>query len=173
MAATTTLGINYIVKTPGILSGAPRIADRRVGVHTIVDLHLNRGVNIRDLAESLDLTRAQIYAALAYYYDHQPEIDALIARDNQPETRLDSFNVPDAEQQSLRDKWKAAQQARVAALSNPNREMTVSEVAKAYGISTQAVREACKEGWLPARKSGAAWLIRHSDAEERWGGRET
>src|SRR5262245_16433045 len=120
MAATTTLGINYIVKTPGILSGAPRIANRRVGVHTIADQHLRQEISIHDLAASLDLTPAQIYAALAYYYDHQPEIDALIDRENQPDARLGAYTVSEAEQQTLRDKWKASRQTRLAELSDPD-----------------------------------------------------
>jgi excisionase family DNA binding protein len=169
MVETTVLGIQHIVKTPGVLSGSPRIDGRRISVHMIADQYVNHGVSIERLAESFELTPAQIHAALAYYYDHRAEIDVLIAENDAAMERSSPYTVPEAEQQALREQWRAAKQARIAALPDPDREMTVSEAAQVYGISAQAIREACKEGWIPARKSGAAWLIRHADAEKRWG----
>lgn len=47
--------------------------------------------------------------------------------------------------------------------------MTASEAVETYGLSEAAVRNACKRGSIPARKSGETWLILRSDAEARWG----
>ncbi len=45
-------------------------------------------------------------------------------------------------------------------------------VAGAAGkMGNAIIREAAAKGRVPARKSGATWLIRRSDAESRWGER--
>ena len=49
--------------------------------------------------------------------------------------------------------------------------MTVREIAQVYALDESTVREAAKKGWVPARKSGATWLIRSREAEARWGER--
>lgn len=56
---------------------------------------------------------------------------------------------------------------------NLNDVITATEAATLYGISVQAVRKACQQGWLPARKSGTTWLIDRADAEARWGKKAT
>jgi uncharacterized protein (DUF433 family) len=170
MSETTVIGTQHIVRTPGVLGGSPRIDGRRISVHMIAEQYLNYGTTVEQLVTSFDLTPAQVHAALAYAYDHREEIEALIEEERQAGKRLEQFTVPEEEMEALRAKWRALKTERVAALPDPDREMTVSEIAVIYGVSTQAVREACKEGWLPARKSGATWLIRHADAEDRWGG---
>lgn len=71
----TTISINYIVKTPGMLGGRARIAGRRIGVSDIVNAHLRLGAPVEEVVEAYEITPAQVYAALAYYYDHQDEID--------------------------------------------------------------------------------------------------
>jgi excisionase family DNA binding protein len=172
MAETTILGTQHIVRTPGVLGGSPRIADRRISVHMIADQYFNYGVSLDDLVTSFDLTPAQVHAALAYAYDHRDEIEALIEAEREAGERLEKYSIPAAELDALRAKWQALKAERRVLLPDPDREMTVSEIAETYGISAQAVREACKEGWLPARKSGATWLIRHADAEDRWGGQK-
>jgi hypothetical protein len=47
--------------------------------------------------------------------------------------------------------------------------MTAPEVAEEFGISAQAVREAAANQRIPARKVGRDWIIKHQDAEQRWG----
>ena len=72
----TTKTLNeHIVATPGVLGGRPRIAGRRIGVEHIVTWHEQMGWSIEDIAREFDLTLADIYAALLYYYDHKDEID--------------------------------------------------------------------------------------------------
>lgn len=70
--------INHIMKTPGNLGGKPHIAGRRIGVHDIVIAHLQLREPVAEIAENYGLNLSEIYAALAYYYDHQDEIDAII-----------------------------------------------------------------------------------------------
>jgi excisionase family DNA binding protein len=49
--------------------------------------------------------------------------------------------------------------------------MTPAEIAATWNVKEDTVRDACQHGWIPARKSGATWLIRRADAEARWGGK--
>lgn len=65
----------YIERTPEVLGGRPRIAGRRVGVEHIVIWHEWLGLTADEIAEEYDLTLAEIYTALAYYFDHRNEID--------------------------------------------------------------------------------------------------
>ncbi len=67
----------HIVRTPGVVGGEPRIADRRIRVRDIVAARDLRGHSPEEIAGSVypDLTLAQVYAALAYYEDHRDEID--------------------------------------------------------------------------------------------------
>ena len=70
----------YLVNVPGVRGGHTIIEATRVGVHDVVGLVIN-GASVEDVVRSFpDLTRAQVYECLAYYEDHRPEIDALIAR---------------------------------------------------------------------------------------------
>jgi len=71
----------YIVITPGVAGGKPRIAGRRIKVQNIVIWHERMGLSADEIAENYDLSLAEIYAALAYYYDHREKIDADIKDD--------------------------------------------------------------------------------------------
>jgi uncharacterized protein (DUF433 family) len=67
--------------TPGVLGGKPRIAGRRVSVQQIVILHERLGRSADTISSELDIGLADIYSALAYYFDHRGEIDASITED--------------------------------------------------------------------------------------------
>jgi uncharacterized protein (DUF433 family) len=68
-----------IVQTPGICGGRPRIAGTRIAVQNIA-IDFNAGIKPEDIiAEKTHLTKAQVYAALAYYYANKETIDADIA----------------------------------------------------------------------------------------------
>ena len=71
----------YIVRTPGVRGGNPRIEGTRIGVHDVVGL-LHNGETIESLLVNCfpDITRAQVYECLAYYEDHRGEIDLLVAQ---------------------------------------------------------------------------------------------
>jgi len=56
------------------------IAGTGITVQNIAD-SLHNGLLPGQMTEQFDLTMAQVYAALSYYYDHQAEIDADIDED--------------------------------------------------------------------------------------------
>lgn len=56
------------------LGGAPRIDGRRIGVHHIVRRVIDAGEPPAQVAADYDLHLADVYRALAYYYDHPGEL---------------------------------------------------------------------------------------------------
>jgi uncharacterized protein (DUF433 family) len=77
----------HIVRIPGICGGEPIVDGLRVAVRHVAALHL-RGEAVAEIAEALNLTDAQVFHALSYFADHRPEIEALIAQDEQTHARL-------------------------------------------------------------------------------------
>lgn len=71
----------HIEMTPGIVGGKPRIAGRRITVANIAIWHEQMGMSVDEIAAEYDLSLADVYAALAYYFDHQDEIDRAIRED--------------------------------------------------------------------------------------------
>ena len=65
----------HIEVTPGIAGGKPRIAGHRITVHDIAIWHERLGKSADEIAAEYDLTLADVYAALTYYFDHREEID--------------------------------------------------------------------------------------------------
>lgn len=71
--------------------GRPWIDDTNVKVIELVLDHLAYGWNAETLQENHPgLSLAQVYAALAWYYDHQSEMDAEIERQSE---RLNSLRT--------------------------------------------------------------------------------
>ena len=64
--------------TPGTLGGKPRIAGRRISIEDIAIWHLRLGKTVDEICAEYDLSLAEVHAALAYYYDHQAEIERQI-----------------------------------------------------------------------------------------------
>ena len=66
----------YIVRTPGVCGGRPRIDGHRIRVQDISTLHEHQGKSADEICSIYpSLTLAQVHAALAYYYDHRIEIE--------------------------------------------------------------------------------------------------
>jgi uncharacterized protein (DUF433 family) len=65
----------HIEITPGVAGGKPRIAGHRITVQSIVIWHERMGKSADEICAEYDLTLADVYAALAYYFDHRDEID--------------------------------------------------------------------------------------------------
>jgi uncharacterized protein (DUF433 family) len=65
----------HIEITPGTAGGKPRIAGRRITVEDIVVWHDRMGRSADEIASEYDLTLGDVYAALAYYFDHREEMD--------------------------------------------------------------------------------------------------
>ena len=75
----TTAHTNHRIEvTPGIASGRPRIAGHRITVQDVVIWHEWLGRSADEISAEHGLDLVDIYAALAYYYDHQTEIDGTI-----------------------------------------------------------------------------------------------
>ena len=66
----------------GYSGGRPRIAGRRIRVQDVAIWHEQENMSVEEIAEEYDLTRSDVHAALAYYYDHRDEIDKMIADDD-------------------------------------------------------------------------------------------
>ena len=96
-----------LVSSPDVCGGRLRIDGTRITVNQIVVLY-KQGCNAEDIADEYPhLTLAQVYAALAYYYANQDEIEADLAAERketngqatpltgslEKEVRLEAFNA--------------------------------------------------------------------------------
>lgn len=72
---------DHIELTPSTVGGKPHIRGRRIAVQDIAIWHERLGKSADEIAAEYDLTLSDVYAALAYYFDHREEIDARIAED--------------------------------------------------------------------------------------------
>ena len=61
------------------MGGKPRIAGHRISVQDIAIWHEKMGQTAGQIADDYHLSIADVYAALAYYYDHRAEIDLSIS----------------------------------------------------------------------------------------------
>jgi len=66
---------DHIELTPGVCDGQPRIAGHRITVRQIVTWHDRMGMSADQIATEHGIAIADVYAALAYYFDHRDEID--------------------------------------------------------------------------------------------------
>lgn len=66
-----------IVQTDNVLGGEPRIENTRVGVLDVYELVVGGGYPPADVADQLERSLAEIYAALAYYHDNPEEMRTL------------------------------------------------------------------------------------------------
>src|SRR5437764_735425 len=81
---TETLPViaEHIGVRPGYCGGKPHILGHRIKVKHVAIWHEQMGMSPAEIAAAYPtLTRAQIHAALAYYYDHRDEIQAEIAEE--------------------------------------------------------------------------------------------
>ena len=66
-----------IVSTPGICGGRPRIDGHRIQVEDVAIWHERMGMSPDEIVtEYPSITLAEVYAALAYYYENRERIDA-------------------------------------------------------------------------------------------------
>lgn len=71
-----------IQTTPGLRGGQPHVNGTRITVADIAIMHLKLGQTVAEIAGEYDLSLAAVYAALAYYFEHQSTIDARMAEDD-------------------------------------------------------------------------------------------
>ncbi|MBI4020530.1 MAG: DUF433 domain-containing protein [Candidatus Aenigmarchaeota archaeon] len=67
-----------IVTDKEVCGGSPRIEGTRIRVMDVVEEYEFLGYNPERIAESFGISLAQVFAALAYYYEHSEEIKAEI-----------------------------------------------------------------------------------------------
>jgi uncharacterized protein (DUF433 family) len=72
---TPPLIVEHIELTPGVCGGKPRIAGTRIRVQDVAIWHEQWGYSPEEIVTRYpQLTLADVHAALAYYFDHQDEI---------------------------------------------------------------------------------------------------
>jgi uncharacterized protein (DUF433 family) len=72
--------IKHIEKSPDICGGRARIAGHRIRVQDIVVWHEKRGYSPDEIVDMFPgISLADVYAALAYYFDNREEIDGELA----------------------------------------------------------------------------------------------
>jgi uncharacterized protein (DUF433 family) len=81
-----------IVSTEGVLGGEPRLDGRRISVVQVVDMY-REGNSAAYVADQLDITLAEVHAALAYYYEHPGEMRGVRERHRELEATLESESV--------------------------------------------------------------------------------
>ena len=80
---------SYIVSTPDLKHGRPRIAGTGITVHRIA-IWYKLGHTPEEIAYQYQhLTLAQVYAALAYYHANRDEIENEIAGDEAEADRIE------------------------------------------------------------------------------------
>ncbi|MGA2031402.1 MAG: DUF433 domain-containing protein [Thermoguttaceae bacterium] len=94
----------HIARTPGVCGGRACIAGHRVRVMDIIAWHQLRGMGPDQIVDMFPgITLADVYAALAYYFDHRQEIEEEFRK----EDRLAEWvkeNIPSKIPQELREK---------------------------------------------------------------------
>ncbi len=66
----------HIVKIEGVCGGEAIIEKTRIAVWHIVDYYYKVGMSVEEILADWDyLIPAQVFSALAYYYDNKTEID--------------------------------------------------------------------------------------------------
>jgi uncharacterized protein (DUF433 family) len=80
---------DHIEATLGVCGGKPRIAGHRICVQDIVLAHQRQGMSPDEIVSAYPtITLADVYAALAYYHDHQADIDAQIREADEFDAQL-------------------------------------------------------------------------------------
>ena len=93
-----------IVATPGVCGGKPRIAGTRIKVkHVYVWVEELGMTPAQVVAEYPHLTRAQVHAALAYYWSHRDEIHQDIENEEKLVAELKAKSGPSKLQERLTD----------------------------------------------------------------------
>ena len=82
MASVVNTEHPHIVRLEGVCGGEPVIDRLRVTVRHVGTLYV-QGETVQEIAETLNLTEAQVFHGLSYFFDHREEITDLIAREEE------------------------------------------------------------------------------------------
>lgn len=72
----TVQSINQIATDERVRNGRPHIMGTSVTVADVAVVKIYHQQDADDIAQWFNLDLSQVYAALAYYYDHKDEVDA-------------------------------------------------------------------------------------------------
>ena len=75
------LSIEHIETSSDVRGGKPRISGTRITVEDIAVMRLKLGMSLIEIAGVYDLSLAQVYAAMAYYFEHREDIEQQIAEE--------------------------------------------------------------------------------------------
>jgi uncharacterized protein (DUF433 family) len=95
----------YIELTPETRGGKPRIAGRRITVADVAIAYLRLGQSLEEVAAEYDLTLAEVYAAMSFYYDNKETID-------------ESIHASESFADSLRPMYPSVLQEKIKVLRN-------------------------------------------------------
>ncbi len=73
--ATTIHSINLIASDPKVRSGRPCILGTTITVADVAIVKIFHDQNADGIAAWFDISLPQVYAALAYYYEHKAVVD--------------------------------------------------------------------------------------------------
>lgn len=94
MIQSASQPVQHVEITAGVCGGKPRIAGTRIRVWDIARLSQTGLSPDEILLQYPQLSLADVYAALAYYFDHRKEIDHRAAEDDDFAEQLrQSLNV--------------------------------------------------------------------------------
>ncbi len=85
---STIHSIDTIISDPNVRGGQPIILGTNVRVSDVITSHIYRSLSPEELAVNFKLDMGQVYAALAYYYQHKTGIDAQMRHDDEKAQRL-------------------------------------------------------------------------------------
>ena len=71
----TVLAIDLITADPNIRGGRPCIAGTGLRVADVALAHAVHNRTTDEIAADYEISLAQVYAALSYYYEHKTELD--------------------------------------------------------------------------------------------------
>jgi uncharacterized protein (DUF433 family) len=74
----TMLNVSLISSDPNVRSGRPVIAGTTIEVAAIAIAKIVHRQTPDEIASDYQLTLAQVYAALAYYYEHKSDFDEMM-----------------------------------------------------------------------------------------------
>ncbi len=98
--------VQHIAKTPGVCGGRACIAGHRIRVMDVVGWHERRGYTVAQIVDMFPgITRADVHAVLAYYYDNPDEIEADFRKD-QEWARWAEANLPSLIAAELKDRLR-------------------------------------------------------------------
>ena len=84
-----------IVSDDDVLAGAPRIAGTRIGVHHVAERVIDGDEEPAAVASDYDLSLADVYRALTYYYDNHEEMRQVRERRNETKEGLRELTPED------------------------------------------------------------------------------